>query len=126
MNFEKFLELVFSNPENISIEYSNIDGKERLVVNGQELSDFNDSEIIAKVSKFKQNIELLDDCTFTEVIEELSDSIDLNALNEFFDKEHFSEHEADEAESQINLINSLIREKITAKIQALTELLDKF
>ena len=38
MNLEKFLELVLTNPDNISIQYSNINGEEKLIVNGKDLS----------------------------------------------------------------------------------------
>lgn len=128
MNLEKLLELVFENPDNISIEYSNINGKEKFIVNGKELSVFDDSEIKTLISEYKKNIELLDDCTFTEAIEALEDrsNIDLNQLDKLINQESFTEKEAQTIKAHIDFMSSIIREKIFNKIQVLTELLDKF
>lgn len=128
MNLEKLLELVFENPDNISIEYSNINGKEKIIVNGKELSIFDDSEIKTLISEYKKNIELLDDCTFTEAMEALEDrsNIDLNQLDKLINQESFTEKEAQTIKAHIDFMSSIIHEKISNKIQVLTELLDKF
>lgn len=128
MNLEKLLELVFENPDNISIEYSNINGKEKFIVNGKELSVFDDSEIKTLISEYKKNIELLDDCTFTEAMEALEDrsNIDLNQLDKLINQESFTEKEAQTIKAHIDFMSSIIHEKISNKIQVLTELLDKF
>lgn len=129
MNLEKLLELVFENPDNISIEYSNINGKEKFIVNGKELSIFDDSEIKTLISEYKKNIELLDDCTFTEAMEALEDrseNIDLNQLDKLINQESFTEKEAQTIKAHIDFMSSIIHEKISNKIQILTELLDKF
>lgn len=130
MNLERLLELVFNNPDNISIDYSNINGEERLIVNGEDLSEckesFDDQETLELVAKYKENIAHLDDCIFVEMLDEVAGIIDLKELDSLLNQEHFTEAEAELVEGHINFMNTVIQEKIINKVQDLIELLGKF
>lgn len=133
MNLEKFFELVLNNPNDISIEYSNIDGKETLIVNGEDLTkeeydgtDYDDTDIKNEIELYKEKIKLLDDCTFIQVLDEASNRFDISAFNTLLDKEHFTEEEAVLIEKQLDIIKNIIRDNVMNKIQNLIEVLDNF
>lgn len=129
MELERLLELLFENPQNINIQYSNINGKEKITVNGHDLSkeeDYDDTEVKRLIKEYKDNINLLDDCTFVEVLDEMEDTINFKNLDTFMNKEHFTEEEAEFVKGQINMINTAIHEKLVNKIQEFNELLGKF
>lgn len=133
MNLEKFFELVLNNPNDISIEYSNIDGKETLIVNGEDLTkeeydgtEYDDTDIKNEIELYKEKIKLLDDCTFIQVLDEASNRFDISAFNTLLDKEHFTEEEAVLIEKQLDIIKNIIRDNVMNKIQNLIEVLDNF
>lgn len=128
MDLEQLLEVLLTNPQNIKIEYSNIDGKETLIVNGKEITEkeeYNDTEILNKIATFKSNIELLDENIYVEVLEDAQD-INFKHLDTLISQEHFSKEEANIVSQQIDKIYELIRQKITSKVYELAELLEKF
>lgn len=129
MDLEKFFELLLSNPDNIHLEYSNINGQESLRINGEEVIDtpdeYDDTPIKEYIAKFKDNIQLLDDCTFVEVIDEIEHTIDIQSLDELISQESFTEDEAELIYGQLNFINTVIHEKLANKVQDMTELLDR-
>lgn len=129
MDLEKFFELLFSNPDNIHLEYSNINGQESLRINGEEIIDtpdeFDDTTIKEYIARFKDNIQLLDDCTFVEVIDEVEHIIDIQSLDELISQESFTEDEAELVYGQLNFINTVIHEKLANKVQDMIELLDR-
>lgn len=127
MNLERLLELVFSNPDNISIQYQNINGKEKLVVNGEELTadtTFDDSRIKELVSKYKESIDSIDDCDFVEIIEEVGEHLDLKTFDELLTQESYSEEDAAILESMINFTKLAIHEHLTNKIEDIKEVLE--
>ena len=143
MDLEKFFKLLLSNPENIHLEYSNINGQESLRINGEELFGtpdkekeeeeekeekevYDDTAIKEYISNYKDNIQLLDDCTFVEVIEQIENVIDIQALDELLSQESFTQDEAELIYEQLNFINTAIHEKLVNKIQDLQELIDRF
>lgn len=129
MDLEKFFELLLSNPDNIHLEYSNINGQESLRINGEEVIDtpdeYDDTPIKEYIAKFKDNIQLLDDCTFVEVIDEIEHTIDIQSLDELISQESFTEDEAELIYGQLSFINTVIHEKLANKVQDMTELLDR-
>lgn len=145
MDLEKFFELLLSNPNNVHLEYSNINGQESLRINGEELFGtpdkekeekeeekeeeekevYNDTAIKEYISNYKDNIQLLDDCTFVEVIEQVENVIDIQALDELLSQESFTQDEAELIYEQLNFINTVIHEKLVNKIQDLQELIDR-
>lgn len=130
MNLEKLLELVFKNPDDISIEYSNINGEEKLIVNGEDLTKeetYNDSEIKEEIAEFKNKIEKIDDYIFELVIEEAEKRhFDLNEMNKGLDLEHYTEEDEFYASNVIKLMSELIREVIAREIQKLEDTLEQF
>ena len=62
MDFEKLINFILNNPKNINIEYSNINGEEKLVINGEEIKEesFDDSKIKEEVKNYKDIVENLD------------------------------------------------------------------
>lgn len=131
MDLEKLFKLLFNTPENICIEYSNIDGKESLKINGEDFTDtlkeevYDDTAIKEYISKYKDNIQALDDCTFVEVIEEVEDIIDIQTLDSLLNQDSFTKDDAELIHGQIQIINTVIHEKLVNKIQDLQELLDR-
>lgn len=126
MNLEKLIELIFSNPDNICIEYSNINGQETLKVNGEELNEsFDDTKVIAEVDKFKKIIDSLPDCIFEEIIEEIEDMFDLNTFNNLIQQERFTEFEAEHVTGLINQTYTVIREKVLDRIEELENILSQ-
>lgn len=131
MDLEKLFKLLFNTPENICIEYSNIDGKESLKINGEDFTDtpkeevYDDTAIKEYISKYKDNIQALDDCTFVEVIEEVEDIIDIQTLDSLLNQDSFTKDDAELIRGQIQIINTVIHEKLVNKIQDLQELLDR-
>ena len=142
MDLEKFFKLLLSNPENIHLEYSNINGQESLRINGEELFGtpdkekeeeeekeekevYDDTAIKEYISNYKDNIQLLDDCTFVEVIEQIENVIDIQALDELLSQESFTQDEAELIYEQLNFINTAIHEKLVNKIQDLQKLIDR-
>lgn len=128
MDLEKLFNYVMSNPTNISITYSNIDGKEKLIVNGKDFSDtYDDSEIKAKVAAYKENIDNLSDEIFERVLEKAEqENFNLVEMNKGLELESFSEEDAIYANNVINLMSELIVETINEKMGALNDMLQRF
>lgn len=129
MDLEKLFNYVMSNPTNISITYSNIDGKEKLIVNGKDLSNetYDDSEIKAKVAAYKENIDNLSDEIFERVLEKAEqENFNLVEMNKGLELESFSEEDAIYANNVISLMSELIVETINEKMEALNDMLLKF
>lgn len=129
MDLEKFFELLFSNPNNVHLEYSNINGQESLRINGEEVintpDEYDDTPIKEYITKFRDNIQLLDDCTFVEVIEQVENVIDIQTLDELLSQESFTQDEAELIYEQLNFINTVIHERLVSKVQDMVELLDR-
>lgn len=128
MDLEKLINYVMSNPTNISITYSNIDGEEKLIVNGKDFSDtYDDSEIKAKVATYKENIDNLSDEIFERVLEKAEqENFNLVEMNKGLELESFSEEDAIYANNVINLMSELIVETINEKMEALNDMLLRF
>ena len=127
MNLERLFELVFSNPDNISIQYQNLNGKEKLVVNGEELttdSKFDDSQIKELVSKYKVSIDSIDDCDFVAIMEEVGKHLDLKTFDELLTQESYSEEDSAILESMISFTKLAIHEHLTNKIEDIKKILE--
>ena len=123
-NMEEILNALL-NGEIKSLEYSFIDGKETLKINGEEIKNEEESKIQSLIKEYKENIELLDDCTFVEVIEEVEDIIDIQTLDSLLNQDSFTKDDAELIHGQIQIINTVIHKKLVNKIQDLQELLDR-
>lgn len=125
MNFEKLFDLILANPDNISITYSNINGKETLKVNGKEVSEFDDSQIKKDIAHYKEIIDKLDSCIFVEVLERVGEHIDLKELDTLLEKEHFTEEEADKITEELNTIKGAFICELHNKIEEYKELINE-
>ena len=125
MNFEKLFDLILANPDNISITYSNINGKETLKVNGKEVSEFDDSQIKKDIAHYKEIIDKLDSCIFVEVLERAGEHIDLKELDTLLEKEHFTEEEADKITEELNTIKGAFICELHNKIEEYKELINE-
>lgn len=132
MNLEKFLELVLTNPDNISIQYSNINGEEKLIVNGKDLSEkeeeeeYDDSSIKEDVANYKAKIKKLDDCIFEKVIDEAEKRhFNLFEMNKVLELEHYTQQDAVYATNVMQIMLELIQEVIKDEIQKLIDMLEE-
>ena len=124
MDIEKLLELLNAH-DNVRIEYSFIDGRESLKVNGEEvIPSYDDSSIKKMIKEFKANIELLDDNTFTKVLEETK--LSLTDVINLLDQESFTEEEAVQAQNYIETLSTSIKEKLADKMDTLYYIYNRF
>lgn len=129
MNLEKLLELVFNDPDNISIQYSNINGKEKLIVNGKDLSDdtFDDSEIKHFIEDYKERFSELDDYIFDLIVKEAEKrGLNLSEMNQALEQEHYTEEEAINANNVITVMSDIIAHVIKREIDSLYTVLEKW
>lgn len=86
-----------------------------------------ESNIKEKIANYKRNLDLLDDCIFVDVLDELPTyNIDLKQFDELLNKEELTESEEIYVSYLIDFTNSLIRQHIADKIEDLNELIDNF
>lgn len=132
MNLERLLEqLLFTDPNNISIQYSNINGTEKLIVNGKDLTDqdesYDDSQIKEKIASYKEKIDKLDDYIFELVIDEAEKrNFNLYEMNKGLELEHYTPQDELYANDVIKLMTELIQEVIKQEVQKLADLLEMF
>lgn len=131
MNLERLLELVFNNPNDISIQYSNINGDEKLIVNGEDLTNqeetYDDSQIKEEIAKYKEKIEKLDDYIFELVIDEAEKKhFNLYEMNKGLELEHYTPQEELYASNVIEIMTELIQEVIKREVQKLIDTLEQF
>lgn len=84
-----------------------------------------DTNIEDKIANYKRNLDLLDDCIFVDVLDELS-TYNLKQFDELLNKEELTESEEAYVSYLIDFTNSLIRQHILNKIADLNELIDNF
>lgn len=107
---------------NFRIEVSDEDGRFSL-----RLVKTFESNIKEKIANYKRNLDLLDDCIFVDVLDELPTyNIDLKQFDELLNKEELTEAEEIYVSYLIDFTNSLIRQHIANKIEDLNELIDNF
>ena len=107
---------------NFRIEVSDEDGYFSL-----RLVKTSESNIKEKIANYKRNLDLLDDCIFVDVLDELPTyNIDIKQFDELLNKEELTESEETYVSYLIDFTNSLIRQHITNKIEDLNELIDNF
>ncbi len=131
MNLEKLSELVLKTPGNISIEYSNINGNEKLIVNGEDLTDekesYDDSEIKNKIAKYKKNVSYLDEWIWNLVIDEASKrEYNLKEMNKGLNLKSFTAQDAHYANDVIKMMTEVIQDVLKQEVQSLIELMERF
>lgn len=131
MNLEKVIDLILSD-SNINIQYSNINGDEKLIVNGEEISEketpenFDDTETLKRVKRHEEFLNELDDDIFDEGIEVIRKKYDLITIDSLLEKDSYNETEAEVINSFIDFAESLYKDIIKNKINNLKNLLDRF
>lgn len=131
MNLEKLINLVLSDSD-ITIEYSNVNGQEKLIVNGEQVKElstepeFDDSEILEKVANHKEAIDSICDCIFQEGLEVIEESYDLVTMSNLMDQEHFTEDEAEVLDEFIDFANAVYQTVIANRIKNLEKMYNKF
>lgn len=131
MNLEKLINLILSDSD-ITIEYSNVNGQEKLIVNGEQVKElsyeesYDDSEIREKVAKHREAIDSVCDCIFQEGLEVIEESYDLVTMNNLLEQEHFTEDEAEVVSDFIDYANSIYQTIIADRIKNLERLYNKF
>ena len=86
-----------------------------------------DKNIKDVIANYKRNLDLLDDCIFVNVLDELASyHVNLKQFDELLNKEELTESEEIYVAYLIDFTNSLISQHIVNKIKDLNELLDKF
>lgn len=130
----KLFDLIFENPYNVNIQYTDINGEKKLLINGKEcvLEDlclkeqYDDSEIKKRVVAFKQALTTLKDDLFVLVVDKLSEIVDVKRFNDLLDQESFTEEEADNVDDMIDTANDLIEDLFDKEIQELESLKEIF
>lgn len=130
MDLEKFIDLMLNHPGDIRIEYTNVDGKESLLINGKDFTEkeeFDDSAIKEKISLYKKKLETLDDDTFANVIERAEkENMNLSEMNKGLELEHYTEEDAHYASRVIDVMTKLIKEVLSDKIEKLIQIYHTF
>lgn len=127
MNLEKLIELIFKNPDNISIEYSNINGKEKFIVNGEDITEYDDSQVKEEIANYKDKLKKLSDDIFEKVIDEAENHhFNLLEMNKGLELEHYTEDNATYARNVISLMTDTIKTVITKEIDNLTDTLEQW
>lgn len=121
--FNKILEEIKQKfGDDSRIEISKDNGYLRL-----KLVKIPNTNIKNKIANYKRNLDLLDDCIFVDVLDELSTyNVNLKQFDELLSKEELTESEETYVLYLINFTNSLIRQHIINKIEDLNELIDNF
>ena len=121
--FNKILEEIKQKfGDDSRIEISEDNGYLRL-----KLVKIPNTNIKNKIANYKRNLDLLDDCIFVDVLDELPTyNIDIKQFDELLNKEELTESEEIYVSYLIDFTNSLIRQHITNKIEDLNELIDNF
>lgn len=131
MNLEKVIDLILSDSD-INIQYSNINGDEKLIVNGEEISEketpenFDDTETLKRVKRHEEFLNELDDDIFDEGLEVIRKKYDLITIDSLLEKDSYNETEAEVINSFIDFAESLYKDIIKNKINNLNNLLDRF
>lgn len=121
--FNKILEEIKQKfGDDSRIEISEDNGYLRL-----KLVKIPNTNIKNKIANYKRNLDLLDDCIFVDVLDELSTyNVNLKQFDELLNREELTESEETYVLYLINFTNSLIRQHIINKIADLNELIDNF
>lgn len=79
------------------------------------------------ISNYKRNLDLLDDCIFVNVLDEITTyNVDLKEFDDLLNKEELTESEETYVIYLIGFMNKLIRQHISDKVKELNNLIDKF
>lgn len=87
---------------------------------------FDDLFIKEKIKRYKESIDLLDDNTFLDILEEMREVIDIAEFDDLLELESFTEESAERVEELIDHSTLIIHKFLQNKIQELMELYERF
>lgn len=126
MNINDLVKLMLDNLDDLKIEYSIINGKESLKINDEEICNYDDSKLIKKIESHKELLNQLDDCTFMDVVDLLKkENVNLKALNEFMDQEHYTKLDEVVADNYISIVSNAIESVIIKKCEMFNNILNQ-
>ena len=126
MKLEELFDEILGCQNNYIIQYTNIDGEEKLFINGIEQEfeedEFDDSEVKNEISKFKEIIEILPDDLFIKFVDDLKEIMDINQVNDLFEQDSFNEDDANLVTDLIDQCKVILTELINNRMRDLLEL----
>lgn len=128
---EKLIDLIFENPNDIYIEYSNINGEKKLLINGEEVKEeltpeFDDTQIKMEINDFKEALKKLDDNLFITFCEALNNVMDVNKFNKLLDLESFNEEDAEYVKGMMDQSKTILIELIDSRLNYLYDLKEMY
>lgn len=128
---EKLIDLIFENPNDIYIEYSNINGEKKLLINGEEVKEeltpeFDDTQIKMEINDFKEALKKLDDNLFITFCETLNNVMDVNKFNKLLDLESFNEEDAEYVKGMMDQSKTILIELIDSRLNYLYDLKEMY
>lgn len=128
---EKLIDLIFENPNDIYIEYSNINGEKKLLINGEEVKEeltpeFDDTQIKMEINDFKEALKKLDDNLFITFCEALNSIMDVNKFNKLLDLESFNEEDAEYVKGMMDQSKTILIELIDSRLNYLYDLKEMY
>ena len=128
---EKLIELIFENPNDIYIEYSNINGEKKLLINGEEVKEeltpeFDDTQIKMEINDFKEALKKLDDNLFITFCEALNNVMNVNKFNKLLDLESFNEEDAEYVKGMMEQSKTILIELIDSRLNYLYDLKEMY
>ena len=106
------------------IEYS-ISKKDNKV-SIKAVEKFDDREIKKYISKFRENIKLIDDCLFVKIAEEFGKSYNTKEFDELLKLDSYTEQKAEEVLEMISEFSDIVCKNLQCEIEKLIELYEKF
>lgn len=127
----KLIDLIFENPNDIYIEYSNINGEKKLLINGEEVKEeltpeFDDTQIKMEINDFKEALKKLDDNLFITFCEALNNVMDVNKFNKLLDLESFNEEDAEYVKGMMDQSKTILIELIDSRLNYLYDLKEMY
>lgn len=128
---EKLIDLIFENPNDIYIEYSNINGEKKLLINGEEVKEeltpeFDDTQIKMEINDFKEALKKLDDNLFITFCEALNSIMDVNKFNKLLDLESFNEEDTEYVKGMMDQSKTILIELIDSRLNYLYDLKEMY
>ena len=128
---EKLIDLIFENPNDIYIEYSNINGEKKLLINGDEVKEeltpeFDDTQIKMEINDFKEALKKLDDNLFITFCEALNNVMNINKFNKLLDLETLNEEDAEYVKGMMDQSKTILIELIDSRLNYLYDLKEMY
>ena len=111
--------------DGIQVSLVKKDGDIKINVTSEE-KPFNDSEVKKYVSKFRNNIEALDDSLFVKVTEEFGETFDTKEFDTLLKLGSYTKQEAEKVAEMISKFSDIVCKHLQCEIEKLVELYERF